>query len=74
MLDKLFLLTHPSSKTIEHESNLITEAKKSGIKHIVKQSIMRADLGADVEAMRLHRQAEKIDRRIWNPLHISASK
>lgn len=58
--DKLFLLTHPSSKSAEHESNLITEAKKSGIKHIVKQSIMRADLGADVEAMRLHRQTEKL--------------
>ncbi|MGI0045079.1 MAG: SDR family oxidoreductase, partial [Nitrososphaeraceae archaeon] len=42
-VDKLFLLTHPSPKTVEHESNLITEAKKSGIKHIVKQSIMRAD-------------------------------
>ena len=59
-VDKLFLLTHPSSKTVEHESNLVTEAKKSGIKLIVKQSIMRADLGADVEAMRLHRQAEKL--------------
>ena len=59
-VDMLFLLTHPSPKTIEHESNLITEAKKSGIKHIVKQSIMGADLGADVEAMRLHRQAEKL--------------
>jgi hypothetical protein len=52
------LLTHPSPKTIEHESNLITEAKKSGIKHIVKQSIMLADLDADVESMRLHRQQE----------------
>jgi uncharacterized protein YbjT (DUF2867 family) len=30
-VDKLFLLTHPSSKTVEHESNLVTEAKKSGI-------------------------------------------
>ena len=59
-VEKLFLLTHPSSKTVEHESNLVTEAKKSGIKHIVKQSIMRADLGADVEAMRLHRQTEKL--------------
>ena len=59
-VDKLFLLTHPSPKTVEHESNLVTEAKKSGIKHIVKQSIMRADLGADVEAMRLHRQTEKL--------------
>jgi uncharacterized protein YbjT (DUF2867 family) len=59
-VDKLFLLTHPSSKTVEHESNLVAEAKKSGIKHIVKQSIMRADLGADVEAMRLHRQTERL--------------
>lgn len=58
--DKLFLLTHPSSKTTEHESNLVTEAKKSGIRHIVKQSIMGADLEAEVEAMRLYRQAEKI--------------
>jgi uncharacterized protein YbjT (DUF2867 family) len=59
-VDKIFLLTHPSPKTVEHESNLVTEAKKSGIKHIVKQSIMGADSGADVEAMRLHRQTEKL--------------
>jgi uncharacterized protein YbjT (DUF2867 family) len=54
------LLTHPSSKSAEHESNLVTEAKKSGIRHIVKQSIMGADLGADVEAMLMHRQTEKL--------------
>jgi uncharacterized protein YbjT (DUF2867 family) len=58
--DKLFLLTHPSLKSAEHESNLVTEAKKSGIRHIVKQSVMGADLEADVGTMRLHRQAEKI--------------
>ena len=58
--DRLFLLTHASPKSADHETNLITEAKKSGIRHIVKQSIMRADLKADVEAMRLHRQAEKV--------------
>ena len=58
--DKLFLLTHPSPKSAGHEKNLIAEAKKSGIRHIVKQSIMGADLEADVEAMRLHRQAEKV--------------
>ena len=57
---KLFLLTHPSPKSADHETNLITEAKKSGIRHIVKQSIMGADLKADVEAMRLHRQVEKV--------------
>jgi uncharacterized protein YbjT (DUF2867 family) len=54
------LLTHPSSKSAEHESNLVNQAKKSGIRHIVKQSIMGADLEADVEAMRLHRQTEKL--------------
>jgi uncharacterized protein YbjT (DUF2867 family) len=43
-VDKLFLLTHPSSKSAEHESNLVNEAKKSGIEHIVKLSIMGADL------------------------------
>lgn len=58
--DKLFLLTHPSAKSAEHESNLVSEAKKSGIRHIVKQSIMGADLEAGVEAMRLHRQTEKL--------------
>jgi uncharacterized protein YbjT (DUF2867 family) len=58
--EKLFLLTHPSPKSADHETNLICEAKKSGIRHIVKQSIMGADLKADVEAMRLHRQAEKV--------------
>jgi uncharacterized protein YbjT (DUF2867 family) len=58
--DKLFLLTHSSPKSAEYERNLITEAKKSGIRHIVKQSIIGADLKADVEAMRLHRQEEKI--------------
>jgi uncharacterized protein YbjT (DUF2867 family) len=58
--NKLFLLTHPSPKTVEHESNLISEAKKSGIRHIVKQSVMGADLKAGVEVMRLHRQTEKL--------------
>lgn len=55
-VDELFLLTHPSTKTIEHESNLVNEAKKSG----VRRSVMGADLNADVEVMRLHRQAEQI--------------
>ncbi len=58
--NKLFLLTHPSPKTVEHESNLISQAKKSGIRHIVKQSVMGADLKLGVEIMRLHRQTEKL--------------
>ena len=41
-------------------SNAVSEAKKAGIRHIVKQSVMGADLEADVGTMRLHRQAEEI--------------
>jgi uncharacterized protein YbjT (DUF2867 family) len=58
--DKLFLLTHDSSKSAEHASNLVAEAKKAGIRHIVKQSVMGADLQADVGTMQLHRLAEKV--------------
>lgn len=41
-------------------SQIWLEAKKCGVSHIAKQSVIGADLEADVEAMRLHRQAEKI--------------
>ena len=59
-VDKLFLLTPDVPNAPELASNLVIEAKKAGIRHIVKQSIMGADLEADVGTFRLHRQAEKI--------------
>ena len=58
--DRLFLLTPASPKAAELAANLVKEAKKVGIRHIVKQSIMWADSGLDVAHLRLHRQAEKI--------------
>lgn len=58
--DKLFLLTPGSSKAAEFASNLVTEAKKAGIKHIVKQSLMGADQEVDLDHIHLHRKAEKI--------------
>jgi uncharacterized protein YbjT (DUF2867 family) len=58
--DKLFLLTPASPKSAELASNLVNEAKKAGIRHIVKQSIIGADSRLDVAHLRLHRQAEKI--------------
>ncbi len=58
--DKLFLLTPVSPKTAELTSNLVKEAKKNAIKHIVKQSVMGADSELDVVILRLHRQAEKM--------------
>jgi uncharacterized protein YbjT (DUF2867 family) len=59
-VDKLFLLTPDVPNAHEFASNLVNEAKKAEVIHIVKQSIMGADLKADVGTMRLHRQAEKI--------------
>jgi uncharacterized protein YbjT (DUF2867 family) len=46
--DKLFLLTPASPKAAELTSNLVTEAKKAGIRHIVRQSIMGADIEVNV--------------------------
>jgi uncharacterized protein YbjT (DUF2867 family) len=60
-IDRLFLLTHPSQDTVEQESNMVNEAKKVGVKHIVKQSVMGADdRNSKVELMKLHHQVEKI--------------
>ncbi|MGC1931803.1 MAG: NAD(P)H-binding protein, partial [Candidatus Nitrosopolaris sp.] len=39
-IDKLFLLTPASSEAAEIATNLVNEAKKGGIRHIVKQSII----------------------------------
>jgi uncharacterized protein YbjT (DUF2867 family) len=59
-VDKLFLLTPDVPNAPDLASNAVSEAKKVGIRHIVKQSVMGADLEADVGTMRLHRQVEKI--------------
>jgi uncharacterized protein YbjT (DUF2867 family) len=59
-VDKLFLLTPDVPNAAHLASNAVTEAKKAGIRHIVKQSVMGADLEADVGTMRLHRQVEEI--------------
>jgi uncharacterized protein YbjT (DUF2867 family) len=59
-VDKLFLLTPDVPNAADLASNAVIEAKKAGISHIVKQSVMGADLEADVSTMRLHRQVEEI--------------
>src|SRR5437870_3255705 len=61
-VEKLFLLTPPQSTTVDFTSNLVREAKKAGVKYIVKHSVMGADAdpGITPTPIRLHRQAEKI--------------
>ena len=60
-VDKLFLLTPFQSNMVDLTSNLVNEAKKSGVKYIVKQSVLGADDAEQaITPSRLHRQAEKV--------------
>lgn len=59
-VDGLFLLTPDVPNADELASNLVNEAKRTGVRCIVKQSVMGADEDANVGTMRLHRKAERI--------------
>ena len=59
-IDKLFWLTPLAPNTTQISSNLVKEAQKNDIKHIVKLSVMDADIEPAITIMRLHRQEEKI--------------
>jgi uncharacterized protein YbjT (DUF2867 family) len=59
-IEKLFLLTPLSPLAIEMTVNLVDAAKKSGVKHIVKQSGLGADDKAATLLGSFHRRAEKI--------------
>jgi uncharacterized protein YbjT (DUF2867 family) len=59
-VDKLFLLTPFQSNMVDLTSNLVNEAKKAGVKYIVKQSVLGADAEPGITSSRLHRQAEKV--------------
>jgi uncharacterized protein YbjT (DUF2867 family) len=58
---KIFLLTPDSPSAVEVTSNLVKEAKKAEVRHIVRQSnILVTEMNADTNYARLHREAEKI--------------
>jgi uncharacterized protein YbjT (DUF2867 family) len=59
-VNKLFLLTPFQSDMLDLTSNLVNAAKKSGVKYIIKQSVMGVDAEPGITPSRLHRQAEKI--------------
>jgi uncharacterized protein YbjT (DUF2867 family) len=75
-VDRVFIVTPFQSDMVELTSNLLKEIKNAGnIKQILKLSVPRRDDAADSDiiADRLHRQAEKNDRRFWNFLFLSVS-
>ncbi len=57
---KLFLLTLPSLNMTDISSKVVSEAKKNGVRHIVKLSVFGADAEPGIIIGRLHRQEEKI--------------
>ena len=59
-VDRLFFVPPESPDAIGHVSNVINEAKKSEIRHIVKLSAFGADSESIVSSLRLHRQTEEI--------------
>ena len=59
-VDKLFLVTLPSPDMTDVSSNLVKEAKKDEIKHIVKLSVLGADTEPETMLGRVHRQEEKL--------------
>jgi len=59
-IDKLFWLTPLAPNTTQISSNLVKEAQKNDIKHIVKLSVMGAEIEPATTIARLHRQEEKI--------------
>jgi uncharacterized protein YbjT (DUF2867 family) len=59
-VDKLFWLIPLTPNTTQISSNFIKEAKKNGVKHIAKLSVMGADVEPPITITRLHRQVERI--------------
>ncbi len=62
-IERLFLLTPgwPGvEKTVEITAQLVAEAKKAGVQHIVKLSVMGADAESKIPPFRWHRQAEEM--------------
>ena len=59
-INTLFLVTLPAPNMANISSSLVKEAKKNGVKYIVKLSVMKADAEPGFTVGRLHRQEEKI--------------
>ena len=59
-INTLFLVTLPTPNMANISSSLVKEAKKNGVKYIVKLSVMKADAEPGFTVGRLHRQEEKI--------------
>lgn len=58
-VEKLFLLTPVTDKQVQYTKSLVDAAKKAGVKHIVKLSVIGVDAEPGFSLGRLHRDSEK---------------
>jgi uncharacterized protein YbjT (DUF2867 family) len=59
-VEKVFLLTPVAEKQTQYTKSLVDAAKKAGVKHIVKLSVMGVDAEPGISLGRMHRDSEKV--------------
>jgi uncharacterized protein YbjT (DUF2867 family) len=58
-IDRLFLLSPSSPEQTRQEANAVDAAKRAGVSHIVKLSVLGASPTSDIHLVRWHWQSEK---------------
>lgn len=61
-VERAFLLSRCSAEQVTRESNFIRAAKRAGVHHVVRFSILGAELDSPCSFMRRHGQAEQLLR------------
>jgi uncharacterized protein YbjT (DUF2867 family) len=59
-VEKVFLLTPVAEKQVEYTKQLVDAAKKAGVRHIVKLSVVGAESEPGIFLSRQHKEGEKI--------------
>jgi uncharacterized protein YbjT (DUF2867 family) len=62
-IERVFLLTRQSSRQPQQERTVIDAAVRSGVRHLVKLSVFRADERSPLQIARQHRDAERAVER-----------
>lgn len=58
--ERVFLLTPPDPRQPEWENNFIEAAKRAGVRHVVKQSVLGADADSPMRIGRIHGECERL--------------
>jgi uncharacterized protein YbjT (DUF2867 family) len=58
-VQRLFLLAPVDERAVELEGKVLDAAKRAGVEHVVRLSVMHADLGASTFFAKVHGQAEE---------------